>query len=247
MTTFKKCGKPVHLYPHPDRPCDHLCELPEHIGVDHSMLIPIVVEQTTVDHETPQQEAERLYPCELLAFCAEDDTHDGLCQRHPRHFNHLLIEIKRRQQAETCRTCVGIPPTSGKSCVCGGTGKRDDETTNLRVALMETEAKLAGAQEKLAAYRERNAMLAAELSRLRRIEATADRMRKNDGLGASGAIQTARSWWAEQERQQRPFYDHIDKCERCQEEPFNLCPTGARLLKQATESVSGLLLGDKRP
>lgn len=30
-----------------------------------------------------------------------------------------------------------------------------------------------------------------------------------------------------------PFHDHLDACERCRENPFNLCPTGDALLVAA--------------
>lgn len=29
------------------------------------------------------------------------------------------------------------------------------------------------------------------------------------------------------------FHDHLDRCDRCCSEPFNLCPEGARLLRAA--------------
>lgn len=29
------------------------------------------------------------------------------------------------------------------------------------------------------------------------------------------------------------FHAHLDVCRRCREQPFNLCPTGACLLKEA--------------
>lgn len=34
-----------------------------------------------------------------------------------------------------------------------------------------------------------------------------------------------------------PFHDHLDICRQCRENPFRLCPTGARLLKQAGEAA----------
>lgn len=27
------------------------------------------------------------------------------------------------------------------------------------------------------------------------------------------------------------FHDHLDGCEQCREQPFNLCPTGDRLIR----------------
>lgn len=35
-----------------------------------------------------------------------------------------------------------------------------------------------------------------------------------------------------------PFHDHLDGCERCRNNPFNLCPTGARLLKKTAIHLS---------
>jgi hypothetical protein len=29
------------------------------------------------------------------------------------------------------------------------------------------------------------------------------------------------------------FHSHLDKCERCAKQPFNLCPVGSRLLNAA--------------
>lgn len=37
------------------------------------------------------------------------------------------------------------------------------------------------------------------------------------------------------------FHAHLDGCRRCEQQPFNLCPVGARLLRAATEDVAALL------
>lgn len=29
------------------------------------------------------------------------------------------------------------------------------------------------------------------------------------------------------------FHAHLDECERCENQPFNMCPEGARLLQEA--------------
>lgn len=34
------------------------------------------------------------------------------------------------------------------------------------------------------------------------------------------------------------FHDHLDICEQCRNHCFDLCPIGARLLREAVESVS---------
>jgi hypothetical protein len=33
------------------------------------------------------------------------------------------------------------------------------------------------------------------------------------------------------------FHDHLDVCKRCAEQPFNLCPVGAKALKDSVESA----------
>lgn len=35
------------------------------------------------------------------------------------------------------------------------------------------------------------------------------------------------------------FHDHLDKCERCRNEPFNLCREGSLLLKQTATRIMG--------
>jgi hypothetical protein len=32
------------------------------------------------------------------------------------------------------------------------------------------------------------------------------------------------------------FHQHLDQCQQCREQPFNLCPIGARLLTEAATS-----------
>lgn len=29
------------------------------------------------------------------------------------------------------------------------------------------------------------------------------------------------------------FHEHLDECEQCENQPFNLCPVGAKLLQEA--------------
>lgn len=33
------------------------------------------------------------------------------------------------------------------------------------------------------------------------------------------------------------FHDHLDQCQRCRTQPFNLCPDGGRLLRTAAANV----------
>lgn len=34
------------------------------------------------------------------------------------------------------------------------------------------------------------------------------------------------------------FHAHLDKCERCRKEPFNLCAVGAALLRSAAAEIA---------
>jgi hypothetical protein len=48
------------------------------------------------------------------------------------------------------------------------------------------------------------------------------------------------------------FHAHLDKCYQCREYPFDLCPIGARLLRESTDRCGGLTslmetLGYRRP
>ena len=38
------------------------------------------------------------------------------------------------------------------------------------------------------------------------------------------------------------FHDHLDVCERCERNPFDLCPTGARLLSEAAAELGAPIL-----
>lgn len=46
---------------------------------------------------------------------------------------------------------------------------------------------------------------------------------------------------------QPTFHEHLDECERCRTQPFNLCPFGARaLMREATEILTdGFAVGTK--
>lgn len=33
------------------------------------------------------------------------------------------------------------------------------------------------------------------------------------------------------------FHDHLDVCERCAKQPFNLCPVGKKALEESVESA----------
>ena len=41
-----------------------------------------------------------------------------------------------------CWTCGGEPLTSGRVCICGGSGFHDDEVRNLRLQVLSLEKKL---------------------------------------------------------------------------------------------------------
>lgn len=36
------------------------------------------------------------------------------------------------------------------------------------------------------------------------------------------------------------FHAHLDECEQCREEPFNLCPMGAELIVEITKEMDAL-------
>lgn len=42
----------------------------------------------------------------------------------------------------TCNTCAGVPPASGLVCICGGTGRIEDEIQGLRKHAFDLERKL---------------------------------------------------------------------------------------------------------
>jgi len=42
------------------------------------------------------------------------------------------------------------------------------------------------------------------------------------------------------------FHAHLDICSQCENQPFNLCPTGAALLKEAAMDPFGLTDKEKR-
>ena len=37
---------------------------------------------------------------------------------------------------------------------------------------------------------------------------------------------------------ENPFHDHLDVCQRCRNQPFNLCNTGAKLLQETAQKLA---------
>lgn len=60
-----------------------------------------------------------------------------------RAFEMLATLADALEAAERCTTCDGQPHASGKICICGGSGRRADETLNLRQQLQASEAQVA--------------------------------------------------------------------------------------------------------
>ena len=52
------------------------------------------------------------------------------------------------EAAGRCTTCDGHPHASGRVCICGGSGRRSEETLNMRQALQVAEARLAKVRER---------------------------------------------------------------------------------------------------
>ena len=52
------------------------------------------------------------------------------------------------EAAGRCTTCDGHPHASGRVCICGGSGRRSEETLNMRQALQAAESRLAKVRER---------------------------------------------------------------------------------------------------
>ena len=61
----------------------------------------------------------------------------------------LLPQLADALEVESrCTTCDGHLHASGRVCICGGSGKRSEETLNMRQALQAAEARLAKVRER---------------------------------------------------------------------------------------------------
>ena len=118
----------------------------EHFREQMAADIAAAREAFAVARDTPYQQGRREH-----RFMQERDAAIAESARWAAQFkstNAAGVQLADKlAAAETCTTCDGHPPTSGLVCICDGTGRRTDETVNLRRAVHDAEARVAALVE----------------------------------------------------------------------------------------------------